>query len=277
MVETVRDPFNVAQSQSTGCLDAQTITDIYVESFKNESFLILFALFLLMNYSFDTWAQNTTKYFSFLSENRRSYFAETLLSFIHAIITSMTCCAQLMFNTPWTRRIYSYSANVSCAYFVVHGFGYLSLKGTTNRVLVLHHVLNFLAVVPITNADAFYLQDSQCSDVVYFVSAGLHAVEISTIWLDIRIFFKLWHKQKCFFASTVGLVATYFPLRCVWLGYVTYVLLQSHGIFDACFCYGAMFIVMSTFSFIWLMSAAYSLTMLQSGSKLFHIQHYKDC
>lgn len=250
------------------------VIDVYIEAFTNVSFLILFALSQMVLYIGNDWA---LKQLVWLTQNRRSYFAETFLSFIHAIITSITCCLQLYFNTEFTRRIYSYSASLSCAYFVVHGFNYLNFKGTTNIVFVIHHLLAFVLVLPITNLNSYYLQESSCSNVVYFVSAGLHLVEISTLWLDVRIFSKLWQKRRFYFVSTVGLVATYFPLRCVWLGYVTYVIVQSREAFDACFGSASLYLLLTTFGFIMLMSFVYSITMLKSGTKLFQLQHYKDC
>ena len=161
-------------------------------------------------------------------------------------------------------------------FFAVHGILYLNFKRVAETVLVFHHILNFLAVIPITNVGAYYFQDTVCSDVTYFVSAGLHLVEISTVTLDIRIFFKLWNKRVGFYLSTIGLWATYFPLRCIWLGYVAYYMLRERQVIDTCFGHNALYILMSAFAFVWIMSAGYTIVMLQSGSRLFRLKKPKD-
>eukprot|EP01084_Bolivina_argentea_P297463 512479_1 len=250
-------------------------TDIYIEALKNQSFVVLFLLWIMVLSISNDWALTTKKYIG--RQTRRNYFAETFLSFIHAFITSITCMCQLYFNTKFTRKIYSYSASLSCAYFVFHGFKYLSFDSSTNIIYILHHLFAFLSVVPITNINAYYLQDNgEYYNVIYFVSAGLHAVEISTIWLDIRIFSKLWQKKRFYFVSTLLLVITYFPLRCIWLGYLMYVIMQYSNVFNGCFGHYALTLLLSTFGFIWLMSFAYSIIMLKSGKKLFKLEYYNE-
>ena len=254
-------------------------TDIYLPALANESFLVLFCLSQIVLYLSEHWAKNTKKFIA--EAHRRSYFAETILSFIHAVVTSITCVLQLSFNNSWTRIIYSWSANVSCAYFTVHGLNYVIKPDYPNSmVYALHHLLGFLSVVPITNLNGYYLNDTgdtECSDTVYFVSAGLHLVEISTIWLDARIFAQLWLKRKLYFASTVLLVATYFPLRVIWLAYLMYIIGISKQQFDGCFGPYAVYVLFTTFGFILLMSFVYSITMLRAGSRFFNLKHYKDC
>eukprot|EP01083_Nonionella_stella_P014749 41346_1 len=250
------------------------VTDIYVEALTNQSFLVLFVISQITLLASNHWAQTTTSYAG--TEKSRNYFSDTCISFVHALVTSIACTVQLLFNTQFTRMMYSYSAVLSCAYLIVHTIFYVPLDTKNSIVYLLHHVLSFMAILPITNANAHYLQDSECGNVVYFVSAGLHLVEVSTLWLDARIFCALFGKARFYFVSTLGLVGTYFPLRCVWLGYVIHVIIQSKDTFETCFGEYALHILLSTFGFIWLMSFGYSITLLQDGSNLFRLKHYKQ-
>lgn len=251
------------------------ILDIYYEAFTNAFSLILFCLFYYFLFGLSNhWAW---KQFQQFTANRRSYFAETFLSFIHAVITSFTCCLQLYFNTKFTRTLYSYSAITSCAYFVYHGFNYLSFRVSYHYIYIFHHILGFLSIVPITNLNGYYLQDTECSNVVYFVSAGVHLVEISTMWLDIRIFTSMLQKRKSFFMSTLFLVASYIPIRCVWLGYLIGYIWQSHTAFDSCFGNASLYVLLSAVGFFWTLSLGYVISMIKSGTKFFKLAHYKDC
>ena len=65
--------------------------------------------------------------------------------------------------------------------------------------------------------------------------------------------------------------------RCIWVGYVVYYLFRERETFDSCFGSGALCILLSTFGFVWIMSAAYTVILLLSGSKLFRLDGYKDC
>lgn len=231
---------------------------------------------MIVLYLSDQWAHTTKSFIA--SANKRAYFAETVLSFVHALVTSIIGLLQFILDNTTTRTLYSYLANLSCAYFVVHGLNYLSFQERKDIILVFHHLLSFLVVVPITNLNGYYLTASECSNVVYFVSAGFHLVEFSTIFLDTRIFSKFWNNKKYFYMSSIGLIATYFPLRCIWVSYLMTVIWQYQAQFNTCFGPSALFILLGAFGFIVLMSLCYFIIMLQSGSRLFHLTHYKkDC
>ena len=114
--------------------------DIYVEAVRNENFLISFSIMLFVMLVTDQWA-HTTK--MLVAEKRRSYFAETVLSQVHAICVSVLCCIQLFFDSEWSRQYYPYAAVVSCAYFVFHGVKYIALGMTFGKdykmIYILHH------------------------------------------------------------------------------------------------------------------------------------------
>lgn len=259
-----------------------SILDIYIEALQNSTFLLTFNLMMIVMIAADSWAHSTTTFIA--KQKRRSYWAETFLSQIHAVCVTILCCIQLYFDSEWSRKYYPYAASVSTAYFVFHGVKYVLLGmkfGKDQKMIyILHHALSLAAVLPMTNQDAFYLKDTgdvKCSDIAFFISASFHYVELSNIFMNIRIFAKLWSRPKIYLWSTIAMIIAYFPIRCVWLCYLIFKIFESKAELDGCFGSPAKYLLTATFGFVILMSAGYSVIMWNMGTKLFYLKHYKDC
>ena len=94
--------------------------------------------------------------------------------------------------------------------------------------------------------------------------------------MNVRIFSKLWKYPKVYYWSSVAMIITYFPLRCVWLMYLIYKIFESKNDLDGCFGPPAVYLLSITFGFVVMMSFGYSVVMWNSGKKLFYLKQYRD-
>ena len=257
----------------------QSLSTVYWESVTSPSFWISCGSSLVMFVSAEKWAMNTKTYVG--TTKQRQYFAEQVVSFLHVLIAANSACLQLWFDTELTRRIWCFVSGVSCTYLLYSAVMHEILSTTRplrdKIVLVLHHLLTCFPGIPITNPNVWYLNDEKCSDAIYFITPAFVLIEVSTVWLNLRILTKLFQKETCFFFSSICVMLTYFPLRCIWLPYLMYVAYQSKSELTMAFGDYAIHIVEFVFGFVYLMSLGYSVVMMKSGKKFFFLKGKKKC
>lgn len=228
------------------------------------------ATFLILHWSFYQlfqWLQRSTIY----NGPKREQFVNDSVSLLHAVVVSLASILQFVVDSAATRVLYAYAAMFSCTYFSFHAFHCLQPCSFQDRVLMVHHCVAFVACLPMTNYRAWYLQN-ECGQLIYFTAANLHLVEISAVFLSVRSIAKLFQNACLFLVSSISLLLTYLPSRCLWLAYSMYVTWRCKQSYLDCVGISVYYFAIAVQCCIWLISAGYSVILYSAGKKAIFLQ-----
>merc|ERR550525_270877 len=90
-----------------------------------------------------------------------------------------------------------------------------------------------------------------------YVSAMWMMTEGSTIFLDLKIFARIWGIKWLYMVSGVGVLITYPLTRLLWVPYISFSALMVREYLDHFGCPGAMNVVVMAGSFVTVLSAYY--------------------
>eukprot|EP01084_Bolivina_argentea_P260952 440839_1 len=253
---------------------------IYLETLRDPSFELCLLIGLVSLFLVKRWSYYM--YDRLWIENNKSLpqieFAGYIMSFLHSIVLSSTSISiMLNYKESTISRahpsetllfIYKMSSTYSVAYFLtdiidlILFYDHKNLKYKLS--FIVHHILVLLSQMTVYKSNPY----------VIFISAYSMFVEVSTIFLNIRMFGKMFNNALMFKVGGIGTLITYPFTRIIFMAYNMYMIYYSKIDYFLCFeCKWQL--IMSCIFVLMLSGQYYIFVMLKKPKNMYTLKTIK--
>lgn len=264
-------------------LPPENFIQFYYCVYSNASFQLAFIVGLLIFYSLHKIGCILHRYMNKLDENNKKInmnvieFGCYFISTFHAIMVS-TSSTVILYSYNFESSInstahayvqwYKILSVLSIAYFFVdicYLVFYFQHKTLKYRLLfIVHHTFGILCMSTVFSTNGY---------VSYITSLNL-MIEWSNVFLNIRIFAKIFSSPLVFYVSGIGVLITYPLTRMVLLAYTMHLAMQPE--LEKFMFPGAKILVLTACTFVYIMSTVYFLfVMMKKPSKMYQLNNHK--
>lgn len=246
--------------------------DVFRDAFTSSYFFFIFSIGLFMWYLLDILGCYIhTHYISEYERNKiqKEQFAGHFIGLLHAIMISIASTLVAIQYLPYQALtaspsdtyilIYKYSATWSASYFLLDGIFITYYYDCTIKKKLAFAVHHFVSGI------------CQCSvllthPIITYISALNFLIEWSTVWLNIRIFAKIWRMKWLYFIAGWNVIISYPFWRMGWNIYMIIISFKSEYLKVYTCNYGS-YVLGGAEIFVFFLSIYYYLAVIMVNPK----------